>query len=275
MANDSRNYLFKYYAKFLEQFQPKFFVFENVLGLLSAGNSQYFNEMKSLFEQLGYKVSKGVLKAEDFGVLQKRRRVILIGSLSGQEFDFSLLQKAPTTYALKEAILEDLPMLLPGQEMSIAYYTSPTNAYLEQTGLRNGVSFVTQHITRPHNERDLEIYKIAIEKWLHEHKRLQYSDLPNHLKTHKNTEAFSDRFKVIDPHGCAHTLVAHIAKDGHYYIYPDLKQIRSISVREAARIQSFPDDYYFEGGRSAAFKQIGNAVPPLMAREIARGIRLA
>ena len=120
------------------------------------------------------------------------------------------------------------------------------------------------------NKKDLKIYEFAIEKWDAENVRIKYTDLPKELQSHKNTTSFLDRFKVINGNGIAHTVVAHIAKDGHYYIHPDINQCRSISVREAARLQSFPDDFYFEGSRSAAFKQIGNAVPPLMANAIAQ-----
>jgi len=163
--------------------------------------------------------------------------------------------------------------LKPGQELEVADYTKSINEYLKKTEIRNGIDYTTQHITRNHNDRDLEIYSLAIDKWLNDRQRLKYNDIPKRLQTHKNTEAFLDRYKVIDPTGYSHTVVAHIAKDGHYYIYPDLKQVRSISVREAARIQSFPDDYFFEGGRTAAFKQIGNAVPPLMAEKIAAALK--
>ena len=273
MEGDSRNYLFKYYAKFLEKYKPKCFVFENVLGLLTAGNSKYFNEMIALFKKMGYTVGFDKLIASDYGVLQNRQRVIIIGMKKGQKFDFSQLEKVENNWKLKKEILSDLPELKPGEELKITTYTQPINEYLKKSFIRNGIDFTTQHIARPHNSKDLEIYSIAIKKWIDEASRLKYSDLPKRLQSHKNTSSFLDRFKVVNHDGCSHTMVAHIAKDGHYYIYPDLKQVRSISVREAARIQSFPDDYFFEGGRSAAFKQIGNAVPPLMAQAIASKLK--
>lgn len=269
MKWDKRNFLFRYYGQFLQRYQPKYFVFENVLGLTTAGNAKYLNEMLHLFSAIGYSTDYKVLNAEDYGVLQKRRRVIIIGKRGNRKFTFPRLDKTEYSGQVKKDMLYDLPPLKPGQELQVAEYSKPINEYLYLSQIRNGVDFVTQHITRKHNNRDLEIYSIAIDKWLNEKQRLKYSELPQRLRTHNNTEAFLDRYKVIDPTGHSHTVVAHIAKDGHYYIYPDPKQVRSISVREAARLQSFPDDYFFEGGRTAAFKQIGNAVPPLMAEKIA------
>mgnify|MGYP000846389172 FL=1 len=273
MSGDKRNYLFRHYAEFLVRYKPKYFVFENVLGLLTAGNKKYLNEMLSLFEEIGYSADYKVLNAEEYGVLQRRRRVIIIGRKGKGKFEFPELSTIESKWQIKRDLFSDLPKLIPGQEMNIAKYTKIINEYQQTTETRNGVDFTTQHITRNHNERDLEIYSIAIDKWLNKKERLKYNDLPKRLQSHNNTEAFLDRYKVVDPLGHSHTVVAHISKDGHYYIYPDSKQIRSISVREAARIQSFPDDYFFEGGRTAAFKQIGNAVPPLMAENIAASIK--
>lgn len=269
MQSDKRNFLFRYYAQFLIRYKPKFFVFENVLGLLTAGNAKYLNEMLELFSEIGYSADFQVLNAEDYGVLQRRRRVIIIGRRGKKKFHFPELETIKNRWQVKKDLFFDLPILVPGQEMPLAKYSNEVNEYLKTTKMRNGIEYVTQHITRNHNDRDLEIYSLAINLWLNERQRLKYSDIPRHLQTHKNTVAFPDRYKVIDPVGHSHTVVAHISKDGHYYIYPDKEQVRSISVREAARIQSFPDDYFFEGGRTAAFKQIGNAVPPLMAEKIA------
>lgn len=272
MINDPRNFLYKEYAKFLEKYKPKAFVFENVMGLITANYGSYFESMKNDFEEVGYKIDHTIQKSENFGVLQKRRRIILIGWKKDSDFKYPNFDKIENNYTVKD-ILSDLKPLRPGEEINVTKYSKPANEYLERFEFRKGVDFVTQHFARPHNDRDLKIYEIAISKWIKKSERLKYPDLPTELKTHKNQKSFIDRYKVVDINGLSHTMVAHIAKDGHHYIYPDTKQIRSISVREAARIQSFPDDYYFEGGRTAAFRQIGNAVPPLMARAIAKHIR--
>ena len=138
---------------------------------------------------------------------------------------------------------------------------------------------VTWHQARPHALRDLEIYRIAVRMWNGRRQRLKYGALPSRLKTHRNGASFTDRFKVVAGDlPFAHTVVAHICKDGHYYIHPDIEQNRSITPREAARLQTFPDDYYFEGmngrpSRTHAFRQIGNAVPVLLARGIAARLR--
>ena len=271
IENDPRNKLYIQYGRFLKQYDPKAFVFENVPGLLSANKGQHFKNLKAYFRKLGYEVYHDTLDASDYGVLQARKRIIIVGWKKDIDFGFPEIEKTNKAFVVND-IFRDLPKLKPGEARQIANYTVEKNEYLEKFELRNGVDFVTQHISRPHNERDLEIYKTAINKWNKNNERLKYPDLPTELKSHKNETSFIDRYKVVNGNGVSHTVVAHIAKDGHYYIHPDVKQCRSISVREAARLQSFPDDFYFEGSRSAAFKQIGNAVPPLMAYAIAKSI---
>ena len=283
MKGDSRNYLYVQYAKYLEKYSPKMFVFENVLGLKSANNGVYLKNMEKLFLSAGYKMKVFTIEANNFGVLQNRKRIIIIGWKARLNINIPNLEemKAKSIY-LVDSILNDLPPLQAGEgkDKFLTYKLKKSNKYLELSGIRNDNNILTQHIARPHTAQDKEIYRIAINKWDSFKERLNYNDLPEKLKTHKNRHSFFDRFKVVASDiSFSHTVVAHIAKDGHYYIHPDIKQNRSISVRESARLQSFPDNYYFEGvkegaNRTAAFKQIGNAVPPLMAEAIANVIKL-
>lgn len=268
---DHRNYLYKQYARFLAEFRPKLFVFENVPGLYTASDGTYYRNLKKHFKRIGYHVEDQIIDAADFGVIQKRKRVIIIGWRNDVIFSYPDFEKLDNQWTVN-SLLPDLPFLRNGDVRNQAKYRTKTNDYLEKFQIRNGVDFVTQNITRPHNKRDLEIYKMAIVLWEKENKRLKNSEIPEHIRTQNNVTSFLDRFKIVAPDDLSHTVIAHIAKDGHYYIHPDKDQLRSISVREAARIQSFPDDYFFEGSRTSAFKQIGNAVPPLMAESIAKKI---
>jgi DNA (cytosine-5)-methyltransferase 1 len=279
MKSDPRNLLYLQYTKYLKKYSPKLFVFENVLGLRSAGGGEYFSKMKHEFDKIGYEVNDFLFNANDFGVLQNRRRIILIGYR--RELNFSMPEFKPTgnkSYKV-QSVFHDLPKLDAGEGKDKAdKYKKTANKYLEESHIRNGIRVLTQHVCRPHTEQDKEIYRIAVDQ-LTGGKRLDYTSLPKRLKTHNNQHSFFDRFKVVDANATySQTVVAHIAKDGHYYIHPDIDQNRSLSIREAARLQSFPDDFYFEGvkegrNRTAAFKQIGNAVPPLMAFAIAQKMK--
>ena len=248
------------------------FVFENVPGLLTAAKGKHFQDMRGAFDALGYTIDYRVLNASDYGVLQNRKRIILIGWKNELRLNYPELSEVKISATVND-LLSDLPELNPGESKD-DYATTIINSYLLSTGIRKKNDILTWHVSRPHREADRAIYRIAIEKWNNEGKRLVYDELPEELKFHKNKTAFTDRFKVVEAgRNACHTMVAHISKDGHYYIHPDLKQARSISVREAARIQSFPDDFYFEGARTAAFMQIGNAVPPALAKAIAAAVK--
>ncbi|WKZ15500.1 MAG: DNA (cytosine-5-)-methyltransferase [Candidatus Jettenia caeni] len=276
MQDDPRNYLYVQYGKFLKEYSPKLFIFENVTGLLSAERGKYFENIQAYFRRLGYTVEPFIVNANEFGVLQNRKRVIIIGWKKDLNLSFGQLTEQGVPVYKVGSILKDLPGLCAGEgKDKYSDYTDGINDYLQFSKIRNGIDILTQHVARPHTEQDKEIYRITVEKWKMNKERLDYNDLPERLKTHKNRGAFLDRFKVVaDDMPYSQTVVAHIAKDGHYYIHPDIEQNRSISVREAARLQSFPDDFYFEGvkegwNRTAAFRQIGNAVPPLMVEKIA------
>lgn len=280
MKNDERNYLYKFYADFLIRYKPTYFVFENVLGLLSArdknGNS-YFDKMKNLFKSIGYKIKYEILDSSMYGIPQKRKRIILVGKFNSEPV-YPFPDKISSPLSIND-LFSDLPKIKAGSGThKPSNYINKPHSYVQKIKLRQEQNYVTWHVSRPNRDQDLEIYRIAVEKW-YENKRLNYNELKEELKTHKNRNSHVDRFKVVAGNlNYSHTVVAHIAKDGHYYIHPDIKQNRSLTPREAARLQTFPDDYYFEGvsekpSRTAAFKQIGNAVPVILGEKIAKKLK--
>ena len=271
MKDDPRNYLYKLYGRFLKKYQPRMFVFENVTGIETAQGGTIWKNLQKYLKRVGYEIECREQNAQNFGVLQNRRRMIIVGWLknSGLAYPNFVEEKSD---AVVNDLFADLPKLLPG-ESNNTYSKEKPSRYVTETGIRTKDDVLTLQNCRPNIERDIKIYKRVIKLWNDGHKRLNYNDLPEELKTHKNRRSFIDRFKIVegDKHFC-HTILAHLSQDGHYFIHPDIDQHRSITVREAARIQSFPDSYYFEGPRTSQFVQIGNAVPPLMARGIAEGI---
>ena len=274
MEHDKRNYLYKYYVEFLKELNPEIFIFENVPGILSAGNGKLFDDIQKYMDNVGYEINYRILNSADFMVLQNRKRVILIGWKKGNNFGYPSFERIEHNYRV-EYVLDDMPTLKAGEgnEAARDYKINDINDYLRKTRIRTKSDKVINHVARSHRKVDLEIYKYAINKYL-KGERLKYTDLPEKLQFHKNRKSFLDRFKVLDQNASAsHTVVAHIAKDGHYYIHPDINQLRSLTVREVARLQSFPDNYKFEGSRTAQFIQVGNAVPPLMAEIIARKVK--
>lgn len=282
MKYDSRNYLYIHYAKFLEKYRPSYFLFENVTGLLSATDydgRSHFDAMRDLFYEHGYQTEYKILSANHYGVLQNRKRLFLVGRLGHLEGFYPEPEKWVPSVNVEE-VFSDLPPIRAGAGDPGPCSMKPYHGtWQKEAGVRRADLPVTWHQARPQSAQDLEIYRIAVDLWNSRSARLQYDELPERLKSHKTRLAFRDRFKVVASNlPFSHTIVAHIAKDGHYYIHPDKQQNRSITPREAARLQTFPDDYYFESSsmcprRTPAYRQIGNAAPVLLARKVAEKLR--
>lgn len=284
VINDPRNMLFLYYKDIVNEFKPKAFIFENVPGILNAKKGEVFQQIKKEFKKIGYELLSGnslndlenILNFSDYGVLQHRKRVLLFGFRTDLKYsypnfsDYKIDWKIPMNTL---SAISDLPILLPGQgkDDQVVPYNATYELNDYQSLMRENSIGIMSHKARNIRETDRQIYKIAIEKSLNG-AQLIYSQLPETLKTHKNQNSFLDRFKVHKIDSLPHTVVAHISKDGHYNIHPDIEQMRSFTVREAARIQSFPDNFKFEGPRTAQFVQVGNAVPPLMSEIIAQSL---
>lgn len=305
MENDKRHFLYRYYLQLLEYLQPDFFVYENVPGLFSArakGNA-IFMKLLSDFSSLDpcYEVTPPlqmvreepnnyVLNGADFSIPQSRKRLVLIGyrkDLRGRDSDiekvFSKLQRKASEGREKGCLtiddaIGDLPQLRPGEGSDGWWGTYPDNNRLKyyQIKMRKDSLGVLNHRARSHMASDLDRYRFFIEHHLNGDGPATLIDLmnkrPDLTPDHENLDKFIDRFKVQWWNKPASTITAHISKDGHYYIHPDINQCRSFTVREAARCQSFPDNFKFEGPRTDQFSQVGNAVPPLLANAIAKAI---
>ena len=288
MRDDYRNYLFESYIKILSHFRPKFFVFENVVGMLSASpdGTPIVNKIKGAFEEAGYSVIEdfrnAVFDVADFGIPQHRKRVIILGvrndlAESSSDTPMSLPERIISefynksmpeirahskTRTVRDAI-SDLPKLIPADGIIKSNGQKFSHVPIESEGVLN-------HSPRFHSERDCEIFKLLeedIESGRNEYisidalKELYTRYTGKHSNIHK--------YYVLRWDEPSNTIPAHLYKDGMRHIHPDSTQARSITVREAARLQTFQDDFEFLGPSMAQYKMIGNAVPSEFAKIIA------
>lgn len=292
MASDPRNYLFESYVRILEHYKPKFFVFENVTGILSAKANGKFIFPK-IIKALGkyYDVIDTpeiiVHNTVEYGVPQIRKRIIIMGvrkdldNKSAKDL-YDRVIKTHTTpesdgdasnglkhFVDVRAALSDLPSVEPGKDASCDEFNYPcNNEFLRRIGHR-GKHPLMDHIARRHNDLDRERFRMMIEHhWSFGQLR---REMPQY--EHEHARVFDNSYVVQWWDLPSKTILAHIHKDGFQFIHPDATQARSFTVREAARIQSFPDDFVFKGSRGEKYKQIGNAVPPLFAEALAKSIK--
>lgn len=284
MREDYRNYLFESYLKVVEHYKPKAFVFENVPGILSAkpgdGSVKIIDLIQKAFDDAGYVVlsdmSKAIIDMTEYGVPQNRKRIIVLG-LSKEYYGDkaeTMVEEFYSVYLPKYKVekrstvrdaIGDLPKLKPLDE-PITYLGRKLSHQLSNP-LING------HRSRFHSKRDIELFKFLEE------------DIESGRKEYTNAESLKDlytkltgktsnvhKYYVLRWDEPSNLIPAHLFKDGLRHIHPDPEQARSITVREAARLQTFPDDYLFNCSQTDAFKMIGNAVPPLFAKKVADAI---
>jgi len=280
MKDDYRNYLFESFINVVDAFRPEVFVFENVPGMLSAspGDKMVTERVFESFSKHGYTIKKpnelknAIQVASDFGVAQKRKRVIIIGIRNDVlTDDFSLKTIYQEINNLKsnkivpiEKVIGKLPVFIPSGKVKKIngrnHSHKPTNTELE---------YDDNLWPRFHNERDIKVFKDWVSNEMNKKPMDQRITFYNKLLDKNSKHA---KYRNLEWKNPSQTIVAHLYKDGLMFIHPDAKQARSISVKEAALIQSFPDDFKFTEKMGYNYKMIGNAVPPLMAKKIALGI---
>jgi DNA (cytosine-5)-methyltransferase 1 len=265
-ADDPRAGLWKSFVDVVAALRPKAVLIENVPELPSWDDGAVLIGFYEALRDVGYEVDARVLDAYRHGVPQHRTRLFIVGLRGGRAMHWPKpRRRAPT---LADAI-GDLPPVPPAhrQERSV-YLGTPASAL--QRRLRRGLRgeerrWVHDHITRDVRPDDAEAFRLLSEGQT-------YKDLPERLRRYRS-DIFDDKYKRLSWSEVSRSITAHIAKDGYWYIHPD--QHRTLSIREAARVQTFPDRFRFAGEPSHRLRQIGNAVPPLLAEALARSLREA
>ena len=247
--NDPRNKLYLSYIRLVQEIQPKAFVIENVPGLVGLFNGEVKDNIIRIFSEMGYAVTYRILCAADYGVPQNRKRVVFVGVKGKNIFEYPSIQTEQVTC---EMALSDLPPLVDTLGEAVqAYEAEPRNAY--QKLMRERSDAVHNHIAASHSEKVQHIISLVPDGG-------NYKDLPQEFRESRNFHVAWTRFNSRKP---APTLDTGHRHHFHY------KYNRVPTVRECARLQSFPDDFIFLGNKTQQFRQVGNAVPPIMAQRIA------
>lgn len=270
--HDARRDLWMSFLEVAGEVMPRALIMENVPDMALDREAFILRTMVLRLEQLGYSVEERVVDTALYGVPQFRQRLILVAIKDRVAFRWP----APTSQTSLRAAIGDLPAVeggwrpQGGAEGWADYETTPEEQSGFQRKMRSRVSRadankVFDHITRPVREDDEAAFRVMDSS-------TRYSELPQELRRYRH-DIFDDKYKRLDYDGKSRTITAHIAKDGYWYIHPE--QHRTLTVREAARIQTFPDHFRFAGPPSAAFRQIGNAVPPMLGEALGKALRCA
>ncbi len=270
IAHDKRNSLYKQFVRFVYLLHPRAIVMENVPAILKHNKGTTAKRIVAHFEAMGYNVCKLLLNAADYGVPQTRKRAFFIGIrddatsfIAPRETHAEGEGRLLPWITVAEAIA-DLPKVNAGSGFEKRKYNSDA-ATPYQLLMRHNSNSLFNHISRKHSEKDLEIFSVMSQGQ-------KYHELPAKYKRYRD-DAFKDKYKKLVETRPSWTVLAHLQKDGLMYIHPNQK--RTITVREAARLQSFPDRFFFCGPMTQQFRQVGNAVPPLMAKAVALSLKRA
>lgn len=278
MVHDPRRDLYQDYFRYIAFFQPKFFVMENVIGMRTMNKGQWWTKIRNEARKCGYRVCPTEFMASEYGVPQNRRRLLIIGTREDNPVLFNRSCLVPHHTNSKRTLWEaigDLPELKSGEGQNTMLYDMDRRrrhikeygkGYLYDVLEVDRAQMLTGHIARPHSDRDLRDFDRLKEgeNSSEAMRRGVQFEFPY------NKEIFKDRYTRLDRNQPSRTILAHLAKDGLMFIHPT--QLRSLTVREAARIQTFPDWFQFPDARTHAFRLIGNAVPPLVGAEVGKVI---